>query len=134
MGPTMYVWVRTAAIIWPKPGFRSSVSKAICEQFSVDPVLICTFLFVMSLLEKKTIAEANAEVSHHLYTLSEYVFFGIGPAFFSHETCFIWFSAVTLCVWMCQFFLFLVDFVHSFTFDFTHYLKANFCFRYMINS
>lgn len=65
MGPTMYVWVRTAAVIWPRPGIRSSLSKAITEQFTVDPTLICTFLFVMSLLEQKTIAEANDEVSHH---------------------------------------------------------------------
>ncbi|XP_055322121.1 mpv17-like protein 2 [Sitodiplosis mosellana] len=62
MGPVMYVWVRTAARIWPRSDFRSSLSKAITEQFTVDPTLICTFLFVMSLLEQKTIAEANAEV------------------------------------------------------------------------
>lgn len=65
MGPTMYVWVRTAAVIYPQSNFRSSLKKALTEQFSVDPLLICTFLFVMSLLEQKTITEANAEVSCH---------------------------------------------------------------------
>lgn len=68
MGPAMYVWIRTANMIWPKPGIRYSLSKAITEQFTVDPVLICTFLFVMSLLEKKTVEEAEEEVSHHLHT------------------------------------------------------------------
>lgn len=64
MGPTMFLWVRTAAVIWPRSGFRSSLSKAITEQFTVDPALICTFLFVMSLLEQKAVAEATDEVSH----------------------------------------------------------------------
>ncbi|XP_031619863.1 protein sym1 isoform X2 [Contarinia nasturtii] len=62
MGPTMYVWVRTANVIWPRSGFRYSLSKAITEQFTVDPTLICTFLFVMSILEQKTIDEAKDEV------------------------------------------------------------------------
>lgn len=63
MGPTMYVWIRIANAIWPRSDFRSSVSKAITEQFTYDPAAICTFLFVMSLLEGKTRSEAKHEVS-----------------------------------------------------------------------
>lgn len=63
MGPTMYVWIRIATAIWPRSDFRSSVSKAITEQFTYDPAAICTFLFVMSLLEGKTRDEAKHEVS-----------------------------------------------------------------------
>lgn len=63
MGPTMYVWIRIATAIWPRSDFRSSVSKAITEQFTYDPASICTFLFVMSLLEGKTRDEAKQEVS-----------------------------------------------------------------------
>lgn len=75
MGPTMYVWVRTAAKIFPRSDFRSSLSKAITEQFSVDPMLIVTFLFVMSLLEQKTVAEASTEVSyHHLHDSTDLLF------------------------------------------------------------
>lgn len=62
----MYVWVRFAASRWPQTSrsdFRTSLKKAITEQFSVDPTLIVTFLFVMSLLEQKTIADAKEEVS-----------------------------------------------------------------------
>lgn len=59
----MYVWVRFAAKLWPQTNFRTSVRKAVTEQFTVDPTLICTFLFVMSLLEQRTIAEAKEEVS-----------------------------------------------------------------------
>lgn len=64
MGPTMYVWIRIATAIWPRSDFRSSVSKAITEQFTYDPASICTFLFVMSLLESGTVAEAKDEVRH----------------------------------------------------------------------
>lgn len=67
MGPTMYVWIRIASAIWPRSDFRSSVSKAITEQFTYDPASICTFLFVMSLLERKTVAEAKDEVRHTNY-------------------------------------------------------------------
>lgn len=63
MGPTMYVWIRIAAAIWPRTDFRSSLSKAITEQFTYDPASICTFMFVMSLLEGKTRVEAVNEVS-----------------------------------------------------------------------
>lgn len=63
MGPTMYVWIRIATAIWPRSDFRSSVSKAITEQFTYDPASICTFLFVMSLLEGRTRHEAKQEVS-----------------------------------------------------------------------
>lgn len=59
----MYVWIRIATAIWPRTNFRSSVSKAITEQFTVDPALICTFLFIMSMLEGKTRDEATQEVS-----------------------------------------------------------------------
>lgn len=59
----MYVWIRYANTIWPRTDFRSSVSKAITEQFTIDPTLICTFLFVMTLLEGKTHEEAKHEVS-----------------------------------------------------------------------
>lgn len=62
MGPAMYVWVRFAASIWPRTNFGTSVKKAVTEQFSIDPALICTFLFVMTLLENKTVAEAKTEV------------------------------------------------------------------------
>lgn len=64
MGPAMYWWVRFAAKIFPRHGFRTALSKALSEQISVDPSCIVTFLFVMSLLEQKTIAEAKEEVSH----------------------------------------------------------------------
>lgn len=66
----MYIWIRCATSIWPRTDFRSSVSKAIAEQFTVDPALICTFLFVMSLLESGNIVEAKNEVSHSVHELN----------------------------------------------------------------
>lgn len=62
MGPTMYVWVRIAAHIWPRTSFRSSLSKAFTELCCYDPLSICTFMFVMSLFENKSIEEAEDEV------------------------------------------------------------------------
>lgn len=59
----MYVWVSFAARLWPRTDFRTSIKKAITEQFTIDPTCIVTFMFVMSLLENKTIAEAKTEVS-----------------------------------------------------------------------
>lgn len=64
MGPTMYVWVRLAAHIWPGVSFRSAISKALTELCCYDPVSICTFMFVMSLFESKSIEEAEDEVSY----------------------------------------------------------------------
>lgn len=64
MGPAMFVWVRYAAVIFPRTNFKSALSKAITEQITVDPICILAFLFVMSLLEEKTVAEAKEEVSH----------------------------------------------------------------------
>lgn len=72
MGPSMFVWIRIATSIWPRTNFRSSISKALTELCCYDPVSICTFMFVMSLLENKTIAEAEDEVSKTKYT---YIFY-----------------------------------------------------------
>lgn len=63
MGPSMYVWVRCAQAIWPQTTLRTSVSKALTELILYDPVSICAFLFVMSLIEGKSEAEAKQEVS-----------------------------------------------------------------------
>lgn len=76
MGPTMYVWVRIANHIFPRTDFRSSVTKAVTEQFTYDPASICTFLFLMSLLERKTVAEAKDEVRHkQTHKINHFFFF-----------------------------------------------------------
>lgn len=62
MGPTMFFWMRFAATIWPGRSFKSSISKAITEQFSIDPALICTFLYLMTLFEGKSREDAKHEV------------------------------------------------------------------------
>lgn len=62
MGPTMFYWMRFAAILFPGRSFKSSISKAITEQFTVDPACICAFLYLMTLFEGKSRQEANHEV------------------------------------------------------------------------
>lgn len=63
MGPTMFFWMRYAATIWPGRSFRSSTSKAITEQFTIDPMLICMFLYLMTLFEGKSREDAKQEVT-----------------------------------------------------------------------
>lgn len=61
-GPTMYVWIRIANRLWPRTDFKSSISKALTELICYDTWAIAAFLFGMSLLEGRTLNEANAEV------------------------------------------------------------------------
>lgn len=62
MGPTMFLWMRFAATLWPGRTFKSSISKAITEQFTYDPAAICTFLYLMTLFEGKSSQDARNEV------------------------------------------------------------------------
>lgn len=62
MGPTMFLWMRFTATIWPGRSFKSSISKAITEQFTYDPAAICAFLFLMTLFEGKSTEDAKQEV------------------------------------------------------------------------
>lgn len=104
MGPAMFWWVRFAAKIFPRHGFRTALSKALSEQISVDPSCIVTFLFVMSLLEQKTIAEAKEEVSHLSFIRTTNCFYAF---------CCIIFMHVCACVYVLSFwrlFAFLIWF------------------------
>lgn len=67
MGPAMFYWMRFAALLWPGRSFKSSISKAITEQFTVDPACICAFLYLMTLFEGKSRQDANHEVTFLLY-------------------------------------------------------------------
>lgn len=67
MGPTLYVWMRLATVMWPKTGVKSSLCKAITEQAAYDPMSISTFLFTMSIFEGKTVEEAYWEVRNKFF-------------------------------------------------------------------
>ncbi|GAB0093225.1 SYM1 [Sergentomyia squamirostris] len=67
IGPSLYMWIRFANVMWPGRDLKSSVSKALTEQISYDPLLITTFLFGMSLLEGKTISQAKLEVQEKFF-------------------------------------------------------------------
>lgn len=62
MGPTIYVWIRLAGVMWPRTDIKSSLCKAITEQTAYDPMAISSFLFFMTLMEGNTYAEARREV------------------------------------------------------------------------
>ncbi|XP_055905614.1 mpv17-like protein isoform X1 [Eupeodes corollae] len=67
MGPTLYVWMRLAAVMWPKRDVSSSICKAITEQASYDPMAISVFMFTMSLFDGKTFNEAQWEVRNKFF-------------------------------------------------------------------
>lgn len=71
MGPTMFLWMRFAGMIWPKRSFQHSVSKAITEQFTYDPTAICAFLFLMTMMEGKCAETARHEVNNIFYQYKE---------------------------------------------------------------
>lgn len=62
MGPTIYVWIRLATVMWPRTDIKSSLCKAITEQTAYDPMAISSFLFTMTLMEGNTYAQAKQEV------------------------------------------------------------------------
>jgi len=62
MGPTIYVWIRLAGVMWPRTDIKSSLCKAITEQTAYDPMAISSFLFFMTLMEGNSYAEARREV------------------------------------------------------------------------
>lgn len=64
MGPTIYVWIRLASVMWPRTDIKSSLCKAITEQTAYDPMAISSFLFFMTLMEGNSYAEAKREVKY----------------------------------------------------------------------
>lgn len=65
MGPTMFYWMRFTATLFPGRSFRSSISRAVLEQFSYDPTAILVFLYMMTLFEGKSKEDAKQEVNHY---------------------------------------------------------------------
>ncbi|XP_037947500.1 mpv17-like protein [Teleopsis dalmanni] len=67
MGPTIYVWIRLASVMWPRTDIKSSLCKAITEQAAYDPFAISSFLFCTTLMEDRTYKEAKQEVSNKFF-------------------------------------------------------------------
>lgn len=63
VAPTLYAWVRLSTIMFPTPGMKSALCKALIEQISYTPFAMTSFYFGMSLLESKTVREAISEVA-----------------------------------------------------------------------
>ncbi|XP_034256893.1 mpv17-like protein isoform X2 [Thrips palmi] len=51
VAPTLYTWMTIAGYLFPKPGLRSGIYKAVVEQFTYGPIAICCFYSGMTLLE-----------------------------------------------------------------------------------
>uniref|UniRef100_A0A336K559 CSON011317 protein n=1 Tax=Culicoides sonorensis TaxID=179676 RepID=A0A336K559_CULSO len=62
VAPTLYAWVRLSTIMFPQPGVKSAIAKALIEQISYTPFAMTCFYFGMSLMEGKNINEAAGEV------------------------------------------------------------------------
>ncbi|XP_034256892.1 mpv17-like protein isoform X1 [Thrips palmi] len=62
VAPTLYTWMTIAGYLFPKPGLRSGIYKALVEQVSYTPSAMICFYFFMTLLEGGTLDEACEEV------------------------------------------------------------------------
>ncbi|XP_045473142.1 mpv17-like protein isoform X1 [Harmonia axyridis] len=51
--PTLYAWVRFTTIMWPTPGLKTAVFKAVVEQMTYGPAALICFYFGISLMEGK---------------------------------------------------------------------------------
>lgn len=60
--PTLYAWIKFSTRLWPVTSLKTSVAKAVVEQFTYGPAALICFFFGMSLLEGKSIEEAKREV------------------------------------------------------------------------
>ncbi|XP_055382940.1 uncharacterized protein LOC129613056 [Condylostylus longicornis] len=67
MGPTIYIWIRLAGIMWPRTDIKSSISKALTEQLSYDPFMIASFLYGMSRMEGKDHKRAAEEIRNKFF-------------------------------------------------------------------
>ncbi|XP_037942579.1 protein sym1-like isoform X1 [Teleopsis dalmanni] len=63
VAPTLYSWIKVSSAMWPESTIMAGVCKAAVEQISYTPAAMTCFYFIMSLLERKTIRDAAAEVS-----------------------------------------------------------------------
>lgn len=60
--PTLYLWVRISSKFWPHMNFRTAVTKACVEQLCYGPLAMISFFFGMSLLEGRSVKEAQTAV------------------------------------------------------------------------
>ncbi|XP_062139168.1 PXMP2/4 family protein 4 [Drosophila sulfurigaster albostrigata] len=61
VAPTLYGWVRLSSAMWPQTSLRVGIVKALTEQISYGPFACISFFMGMSLLERKSFAEAVEE-------------------------------------------------------------------------
>ncbi|XP_043071952.1 mpv17-like protein isoform X4 [Drosophila grimshawi] len=61
VAPSIYGWVRLTSAMWPQTNLRIGIVKAITEQISYGPFACVSFFMGMSLLERKTFAQAVEE-------------------------------------------------------------------------
>ncbi|XP_013200051.2 mpv17-like protein [Amyelois transitella] len=62
VAPTLYSWLTIANIMWPGTTLRVGLIKTLVETLTYTPFAMCSFYFIMSMLEMKPFHEAVAEV------------------------------------------------------------------------
>ncbi|KAJ8722709.1 hypothetical protein PYW07_003889 [Mythimna separata] len=62
VAPTLYSWLTIANIMWPGNSIKAGIIKTCVETVTYTPFAMCSFYFIMSLLEAKQFHEALAEV------------------------------------------------------------------------
>ncbi|XP_074031240.1 mpv17-like protein [Leptinotarsa decemlineata] len=66
--PTLYAWIRISSVLWPGTNLKTSITKAIVEQFTYGPVALASFFFGMTLLEGKGVTEAKNAIETKMFS------------------------------------------------------------------
>lgn len=62
VAPTLYSWLTVANLMWPGSTIKAGIIKTLVETLTYTPFAMCSFYFIMSMLEMKPFHEALAEV------------------------------------------------------------------------
>jgi len=62
VAPTLFVWVKTAGVMFPQQNLATAIKKALVEQVMYSPFAISAFYVGMNLLEGNTLEKAIIEL------------------------------------------------------------------------
>ncbi|XP_065202249.1 PXMP2/4 family protein 4-like [Planococcus citri] len=64
VAPSLYGWMRFSCLIWPQNTLKYALIKGFVEQVSYGPFAMCSFFFIMTLLDNGTVEDGLKEISN----------------------------------------------------------------------